>query len=233
MAILSFLRTPKAPQPAQEVSQEGRAASRMLAPELTDRDHQNLILEIRLANRQAFNQLYFAFHSKLTRFLGRHTKQGHVIEEVVNDTMMVVWQKAHEFRGESKVSTWIMGIAYHTMLKSFRRTEEFVDGESFWQSEQGQYSAQLKHPYDASHHPAQEHETQEWLAQGLRLLAEDQRITLELAYIFGHSLEEIADIMACPVSTVKARMFHARVKLRNVLPALGLPNKAAGKENLS
>ena len=233
MAILSFLRTPKAPQPAQEVSQEGRAASRMLAPELTDRDHQNLILEIRLANRQAFNQLYFAFHSKLTRFLGRHTKQGHVIEEVVNDTMMVVWQKAHEFRGESKVSTWIMGIAYHTMLKSFRRTEEFVDGESFWQSEQGQYSAQLKHPNDASHHPAQEHETQEWLAQGMRLLAEDQRVTLELAYIFGHSLEEIAEIMACPVSTVKARMFHARVKLRNVLPALGSPNKATGKENLS
>lgn len=233
MAILSFFRSPKAPQSTQKVPAEARAAARVLAPELTDLDHQNLILEIRLANRQAFNQLYLAFHNKLTRFLGRHTKQAHVIEEVVNDTMMVVWQKAHEFRGESKVSTWIMGIAYHTMLKSFRRTEEFVDGESFWQSQQGHYGAHANHPFDASHHPAEEHETQEWLAQGLRLLAEDQRVTLELAYIFGHSLEEIADIMACPVSTVKARMFHARVKLRNVLPALGLPNKAAGKENLS
>jgi RNA polymerase sigma-70 factor, ECF subfamily len=233
MAILSFFRSPRAPQPTQKVPPEGRAASRVLAPELTDLDHQNLILEIRLANRQAFNQLYCAVHPKLTRFLGRHTKQAHVIEEVVNDTMMVVWQKAHEFRGESKVSTWIMGIAYHTMLKSFRRTEEFVDGESFWQSQQGQYSAQPNHPYEVSHHPAEEYETQEWLAQGLRLLADDQRVTLELAYIFGHSLEEIAEIMACPVSTVKARMFHARVKLRNVLPALGLPNTAAGKESLS
>ncbi|MFP3655988.1 sigma factor-like helix-turn-helix DNA-binding protein [Burkholderia sp. SIMBA_052] len=43
---------------------------------------------------------------------------------------------------------------------------------------------------------------------------------MELAYVMGHSLEEIAEIADCPVSTVKARMFHARVKLRNLMPEL-------------
>lgn len=51
-------------------------------------------------------------------------------------------------------------------------------------------------------------------------LSADQRVVVELVYGIGHSLEEVAGIMQCPVGTVKARLFHARVKLRNVLPEL-------------
>ena len=58
------------------------------------------------------------------------------------------------------------------------------------------------------------------MAKGLCRLTPEQRVAIELAYGGGHSLEEIAAIMDCPVSTVKARMFHARVKLRNLLPVL-------------
>src|SRR3546814_9896109 len=49
----------------------------------------------------------------------------------------------------------------------------------------------------------------------------DQRVIIELVYGVGHSLDEVAAILQCPVGTVKARLFHARVKLRNVVPALG------------
>ena len=49
----------------------------------------------------------------------------------------------------------------------------------------------------------------------------EQRDAIQLAYSFGYSLEEIAEITSCPVSTIKARMFHARIKLANLLPALG------------
>ena len=51
-------------------------------------------------------------------------------------------------------------------------------------------------------------------------LSVDQRVVIELVYGVGHSLDEVAAIMQCPVGTVKARLFHARVKLRNVLPSL-------------
>jgi RNA polymerase sigma-70 factor, ECF subfamily len=54
----------------------------------------------------------------------------------------------------------------------------------------------------------------------LNHLPVEQRLTLELAYQMGHSMEEIALITDCPVGTVKARMFHAREKLRQYLPAL-------------
>jgi RNA polymerase sigma-70 factor (ECF subfamily) len=52
-------------------------------------------------------------------------------------------------------------------------------------------------------------------------LPEEQRLSLELAYFMGHSCEEIAAITDSPVGTVKARMFHAREKLRLALPSLG------------
>ena len=64
-------------------------------------------------------------------------------------------------------------------------------------------------------------ERSEWLEQGLAMLPVEQRATLQLAYFVGYSCEEIAAIMDCPVNTVKARMFQARIKLRNLLPKLG------------
>src|SRR5438477_7917176 len=63
-------------------------------------------------------------------------------------------------------------------------------------------------------------ETGEWISLAMQQLPTDQRVTLELAYGQRYSCEEISQIMACPVSTVKTRMFHARGKLRRILPQL-------------
>jgi len=169
-----------------------------------------LLRQVAQHDRQAFETLYAAYYRRLGRFLARLTQRQDLIEEAINDTLWVVWQKAGEFRGGSLVSTWIMGIAYRCTLKSFRRggalpteplAEEYEDtGTPELQAEQ---------------------ELRDWVGQGLRHLPPEQRTTLELAYYLGHSCEEIAAIMDCSVGTVKARMFHARVKLRNLLPALG------------
>ena len=62
---------------------------------------------------------------------------------------------------------------------------------------------------------------QDWISHGLAELPEEQRLTLEMAYFLGYSCEEIAAITGSPVGTIKARMFHAREKLRLSLPSLG------------
>jgi RNA polymerase sigma-70 factor (ECF subfamily) len=160
--------------------------------------------------RRAFETLYGEYYRRLGRFLGRLTQRQELIDEVVNDTFWVVWQKAGEFRGQSQVSTWIMGIAYRCALKALRRSG-------------GPASEPLPDDLeDAAAGASQvEQELRDWVGKGLRSLPLEQRTTLELAYHIGHSCEEIAEIMDCSVGTVKARMFHARVKLRNLLPALG------------
>jgi RNA polymerase sigma-70 factor (ECF subfamily) len=71
-----------------------------------------------------------------------------------------------------------------------------------------------------SHNPDEDRELRDWLAQGLNRLSTDQRVVIELVYGLGHTLDDVAVIMQCPVGTVKARLFHARVKLRNTLPLL-------------
>jgi RNA polymerase sigma-70 factor, ECF subfamily len=168
-----------------------------------------LLAAIAAGDRRALEELYLSFHRRLARFLSRFTSRYENVEEIINDTFMVVWQSAKDFRNASQVSTWIIGIAYRTALKSFRRQKNHAVARSL-----EDYPEQTVDPtFDA--------ELNDWLNHGLSRLPVEQRLTLELAYHMGHSLEEIAAITDCPVGTVKARMFHAREKLRQYLPPLG------------
>src|SRR6202158_6137211 len=86
------------------------------------REHDNdLLVAVAAGNRQALEELYLSYHRRLARFLSRFTPRYENIEEIINDTFMVVWQNAKDFRNASQVSTWVIGISYRTALKSFRR----------------------------------------------------------------------------------------------------------------
>ncbi len=173
-----------------------------------DDDDRALLDAIVRHERKAIDELYLNYHRRLARFLSRIVPRYESVEEIINDTFMVVWQHAAKFRGASRVSTWIMGIAYRTALKSLRR-----DLSAATQS--------VDDYPEQSVNPMQDTEMQEWILRAVMHLPIEQRLTIELAYHMGHSVEEIAAITECPVGTVKARMFHAREKLRRYLPALG------------
>lgn len=167
-----------------------------------------LLVAVAAGDRRALEELYLGYHRRLSRFLARFTPRYENIEEIINDTFMVVWQNAKDFRNASQVSTWIIGIAYRTALKSVRRQKHHTAARSL-----DDYPEQTVDPTSDT-------EIHDWLKHGLNRLPIEQRLTLELAYNMGHSLEEIAAITECPVGTVKARMFHAREKLRESLPSL-------------
>jgi RNA polymerase sigma-70 factor (ECF subfamily) len=174
-----------------------------------DQNKLELALLARVAARdaQAMHELYHLYHRRLARFLTRLTSRYDLAEEVINDTFWVIWQHAADFRGASQLSTWIFGIAYRRALKTLKRVrpEQSTDGDESLE--------QIEEPW-------QDEELREWLDVGLAKLPHDQRMVLELAYHVGHSCEEIAEIMQCPVNTVKTRMFHARRKLKGLLTAL-------------
>src|SRR3546814_11996889 len=54
------------------------------------------------------------YHGRLCRFMSRLTRRQDIVEEVVNDCFWVAWQHAGEFRGDARVSTWLVGIAYRS-----------------------------------------------------------------------------------------------------------------------
>ena len=77
-----------------------------------DAEHLRLLQRVAVKDRMAFEQLYAQFYPKLTRYLSRMMRRPELVEEVVSDTLFVVWEKAAQFQGRSKVGTWITGIAY-------------------------------------------------------------------------------------------------------------------------
>ena len=174
-----------------------------------------LMRRVAAHERAAFEQLYIAYHRRLSRFLMRFAESYEAAEEIINDTMLIVWNKAGEFRGQSQVSTWITGIAYRRALKAFHHLDvrRRAEADSLQMDEIERSGTAADH--DGAH--------ADWLAKGMRQLSLEHRMTLELSYFLGHSCEEIAEIAACPVNTVKTRLFHARQKLRELLPQLAEP----------
>src|SRR6202522_3762063 len=136
-----------------------------------------LLADVAAGNRRALEELYLGYHRRLARFLSRFTPRYENVEEIINDTFLVVWQRAKDFRRASLVSTWIFGIAYRTALKLLRRQKNHSAARS------------LDEFPEQTVDPVLETEVKDWLSQGLDQLPAEQRLTLELAYHMGHSLE--------------------------------------------
>ena len=172
----------------------------------------DLIARIADGDRKAFEELYYLYHRRLARFLTRLTRRYDLAEEVVNDTFWVVWRKARTFRGDSQPSTWILGIAYRKARNAFRTSARLAEK-----------NLEIEQLPPTDEQPTDIEELRDWLGRALAELPLEQRLAVELCYELGHSCEEIATIMDCPVNTVKTRLFHARAKLQRLLPQLATP----------
>jgi RNA polymerase sigma-70 factor (ECF subfamily) len=166
----------------------------------------SLLRRIALGDRAAFNDLHARYRQRVARFVSRRTRRPEIVDEITNDTLLVVWRSAEQFRGASKVSSWIMGIAHRLSCQNFR--------DQIRQRACDDIGAQRQ---DEAHDPWSESELSESVTSALSQLPAAQRTVLQLAHVLGHSCEEIAKRMNCPVNTVKTRMFHGRRKLRKLL----------------
>lgn len=170
--------------------------------------------EVRLIGRAAagelpaFEALYRLYHPRLTRFLERVTRRPPLVEELVNDTMLVVWRRADSFNGQSKVSTWIFGIAYRKALKALKRLDEPVADEQ---------ADERPEPGPGPERQFGQGQSNAALARALDELSAAHRAVVTLTYFHGIGYQEIAEIVDCPVDTVKTRMFHARRRLKTLL----------------
>ena len=171
-----------------------------------DRD---LLARVAARDLQAFERLYRLFQPRLTRFLTTLLRRPQLIEEVLDDTMMVVWQTADRFRGSSKVSTWIFAIAYRKACKAKVRWPDPVEDpeRDSRVSEEPSPDDQLQHQH-----------LHDALLRAMEQLSDDHRAVVDLTYFHGMGYREIAEIVDCPVDTVKTRMFHARRRLRQAIP---------------
>ena len=161
----------------------------------------------------AFEALYRGYRPRLARFIRGLVRQPALADEVLDDTMLVVWSKAWTFDRSCKLSTWIFAIAYRQALHAQRRQGPSppADDEDVPGAPEAGPEAQL-----------QQMQLREHMADALHSLSAEHRAVIELTYYHGHSCREIAQITDCPVATVKTRMFYARQKLRALLGERGV-----------
>jgi len=194
---------------AREVNSTGTAIRPRNQSALSGAPSETALLErVKLHDVDAFERLYRIYQPRLARFLINLLMRPQLVEEVLDDTMMVVWQTAGSFRGTSKLSTWVFAIAYRKALKARARWPDPVEDDD--------------RDMRVSNDPGPDSELErsrihDALISAMAKLSAEQRAVVDLTYFHGLNYREIADIVSCPVDTVKTRMFHARRRLKQTL----------------
>jgi RNA polymerase sigma-70 factor (ECF subfamily) len=181
----------------------------------TPTEHE-LLRRVAAKDRVAFEELYHRYYPRLFGYVFRLTRRADLVEEVLNDAMLAIWTHAARFAGRSRPSTWIFGIAHHKALKALGRLRPHQQATG----EEPRDSDALEPLGPDS--LLDRRELRGLLGQALRRLSTEQRAVVELTYFHDFSYQEIAQILDCPVNTVKTRMFHARRRLRDLLPLFGV-----------
>jgi RNA polymerase sigma-70 factor (ECF subfamily) len=206
-------------------------------PELATGDLE-LMRAVAHQDRRAFKTLYDRYAPRLGSYLLKLLKRPELVDEAVNDTMLAVWQNAGRFDpGQGRLLTWLFGIAHHKGLKVLRqagrsRAEVPLDTlppAVLDDAEERDEASQAVVPHDP------ERTVLGWeLGQALRWaldrLSAEHRAVIELTFGEDRGYLEIAEIVGCPVNTVKTRVFHARKKLAQLLAERGHGDFATARE---
>jgi RNA polymerase sigma-70 factor (ECF subfamily) len=193
-----------------------RAAGTSSAEPVTDADERDLLSRIAARDREAMRDFHVLYYRRLARFVARVTARRDVVDDIVDQVFVTVWQRAGGFRGDSRVSTWVMGIAWRHGLTSIQRERGRVD-----------------HPMLSKFPPDSEGlERCDVLARAISRLSPEHRALIELTYVGAYSCDEIGVIMNCPVDSLKRRLFDARCRLRAELEAHASSDGSTGRATL-
>lgn len=156
-------------------------------------------------DRRAFEQL-LRRHQGMVRAQLRHLLRGDTAEadDLAQETFLLAWRKLHQFRGESRFSTWLYRIAYACFLQALRKrppAADAVDDERLEQPASPRDAAALRVDLD----------------RAMRRLSEPEQIVLLHVVQLGLSHGEASYVLAMPLGTVKSHATRGKAKLRAFL----------------
>jgi RNA polymerase sigma factor (sigma-70 family) len=157
----------------------------------------------------AFEIFYKRYRPYLQRFVYQVTRRHELVDDVISEVMLAVWQQAARTERRALASTWLLGVANFKALQALRKLG--LTGSSEIQPQERE---------DDGAEAQRILEQDDLLHVALRYLSAEQRGALELVYFHGLHYRDIARVMDCPENTVKTRIFHARKRLREIWPQL-------------
>jgi RNA polymerase sigma-70 factor (ECF subfamily) len=191
---------------------------------MSDREiDQQLVERAQRGDKQAFELLVSKYQRKLGRLLSRFIRDSTEVEDVTQEAFIKAYRALPSFRGDSAFYTWLYRIGINTaknyLVAMGRRapTSTDIDSEEAEGFEDNDQLRDLNTPESQ----LASKQVGETVNQTLGELPEELRTAITLREIEGLSYEDIANIMNCPIGTVRSRIFRAReaiaVKLRPLL----------------
>lgn len=168
-----------------------------------------LLKRIAAEDRHAVAELYARHQRPLTRYLGQLTSDHGLAEEILQDTIVAVWQGAAAFEGRSKVRTWLFAIARRQAHNVLRRRGLQLAGEDALDAVEDPSPGPEEHLLSQSDAEA--------VHRAIARLPLIHREVLVLNFVNGLRYEEIATVLGVPEGTVKSRLSNARRGLRRLL----------------
>jgi RNA polymerase sigma-70 factor, ECF subfamily len=214
----------------KKVDEQGSAMANMAndLPANTNRELDQVLVErAQAGDKKAFGLLVDKYHRKLGRLLSRMIRDQTEVEDVVQESFIKAYRALHNFRGDSAFYTWLYRIGINTaknyLVSLGRKPQvlndvEIEDAENF---EGGTDMRVMETPETAMATKQIAQTVNDTVAS----LPEDLRTAITLRELEGLSYEEIADIMQCPIGTVRSRIFRARETIAEKLrPLLDTPD---------
>ena len=175
--------------------------------ELSLEEARALLERMARQDESALRELHDQYARRIFLFAMSRLRNEEAAETVMIDTLYEVWKHPDRFRGESRFSTWLLGIAKYKVLSTFRAaTEQHEDVDD--------YADRLEDPNADVAAEIEAAEENELLRQCIEALNDAQRECIQLVFFEGMALAEIAGIQQVPEGTVKTRLFHARKNLK-------------------
>jgi RNA polymerase sigma-70 factor, ECF subfamily len=186
-----------------------------------------LIDRVKQGDVRAFEMLVVKYQRRIERLIGRMVRDVDLVQDIAQETFIRAYRAIPQFRGESAFYTWLYRIAVNTAKKALveLKRDPLVSESAYASSEDGEETSRVENELSDGETPEAVLATKEIAATvnaAVDALSEDLRQAITLREIEGLSYEEIADVMNCPIGTVRSRIFRAREAIAERLrPLLG------------
>lgn len=172
---------------------------------------QELVARVKAGDKQAFNVLVQKYQHKLVKLISSYVHDRAEALDVAQETFIKAYRALPNFRGDSRFYTWLYRIGLNTAKNHLVSLNRRASGNAVDALDAERYGIESRlQEYDTPEALAQRDEIERAVFTAIEELPEDLRTTITLRELEGLSYEEIAQVMECPIGTVRSRIFRAR-----------------------
>jgi len=187
---------------------------------------QRLVERVQKGDKRAFDLLVKKYQHKIIALIGRYVNDHHEQQDVAQEAFIKAYRALSNFRAESAFYTWMYRIAINTaknhLVSRGRRPPgtdvDMEDAENF------SLVASMR-DNDSPESNLMRDELEERIFSTIHSLPDDLKTAISLREFDGLSYEEIAEVMQCPVGTVRSRIFRAREAIDKAIAPLLRPDE--------